>query len=132
MCRRLLEPVDVDVGREDQDTVARLDRTRIEGAPCHVNGLIQVVGRRGRAPVAPEHVHRLLAMDAVVAGQREQLHELAGLLQPPGRVGHVDPVDGGRKAAEERQTNVAHRGDQSRPMGEKGIAAQRRAQRVGA
>ena len=31
VCRRLLEPVDVDVGREHEDTVARLDRARNRG-----------------------------------------------------------------------------------------------------
>ncbi len=124
MRRRLLEPIDVDLGREDEHAVARLDRAGVEGAPRHVHRLVQVVRGRGRAAVAPEHVHRLLAMEPVVAGEREQLHQLARLLQPPGRVGHLDPVDGGRKPAEERQTNIAHRGNQCRPLGvNKGIAA---------
>ena len=90
---RLFELVDVDLSREVERAVPRLDRARVEGAPRDVHGLVEVVGGRRRGEVAPEHVHRLLAMEPVVAGESEKLHELARLLQSPGRVGHRNSVD---------------------------------------
>ena len=128
---RLFELVDVDLSREVKRTVPRLDRGRVEGAPRDVHGLVEVVGGRRRGEVAPEHVHRLLAMEPVVAGESEELHELARLLQSPGRVGHRNSVDGRRETAEERQTDVAHLGIQSSPPARKGTRATFGASRPG-
>ena len=72
-----------------------------ERAPRDVHRLVEVVRGRGRRAVAPEHVHRLLAVEPVAAGEREQLHELARLLQAPRAVGHDDAVDRRREAAEQ-------------------------------
>ena len=94
--------VDVDLCREVEHTVARLDRSGSESAPGDVHSLVEVVGGGGGVETAPEHVHRLLAMEAVLGGECEQLHQLARLLQPPDRAWYVDSVDGGRKTAEER------------------------------
>ena len=128
---RLFELVDVDLSREVKRAVPRLDRGRVEGAPRDVYGLVEVVGGRRRGEVAPEHVHRLLAMEPVVAGEGEELHELARLLQSPGRVGHRNSVDGRSETAEERQTDVAHLGIQSSPPARNGYAGNVRCIKTG-
>src|SRR5690348_9446134 len=48
-------------------------------------------------------------MKATVGGEREQLHELARLLEPPGGLRHRDALDGGREAPEQGHAYVAHR-----------------------
>src|SRR5262249_9783136 len=105
-----LEPVDVDVGRELDHLVAHPDRVGVEGAARHVDGLVEVV-RGGRRPaVAPERVHRLLAVEPVARREREQLDELARLLQPPGALGNGDAVDAGGEAAQQGQSDIGHPG----------------------
>ena len=74
-----------------------------------MHSLVEVVGGGGRAQLTPERVHRLVAVKPVIAREGEQLHQLARLLQAPGPIGDSDSVNGGRKSAEERQTNLAHR-----------------------
>ena len=76
---------------------------------------MEVVRRRGRLAVAPEHVHRLFAVQAVARREGKQLYELTRLLQPPGRArdGHV--VDSGRKAAQKGHTDVAHAAENDLP-----------------
>jgi hypothetical protein len=45
---------------------------------------MEVVRGGLRPAAAPEHVHRLLAVKAMVRREGEQLHKLTGLFQPPG------------------------------------------------
>ena len=106
--RGRLEPDDVDVGHEEQHLVAKLDRTGVERAARDVHRLVEVVRRRRRPAVAPEHVHHLLAVQPAVGSEREQLHELARLLQPPGLLRHRLAVDGGREAAQKRDRDAYH------------------------
>ena len=104
-----LEPIDVDVGHEEQHLLAKLDRVGVERAPRDVHRLVEVVRRSRRTAVAPEHVHHLLAVEPVVWGECEQLHELARLLQPPGLLRHRLAVDGCGKAAQEGDRDACHR-----------------------
>ena len=69
---------------------------------------MEVVRRRRRRAVAPQHVHRLLAVQAMAGREREQLHELARLLQPPRRLRDRHAVDSRGKAAQERHADIAH------------------------
>ena len=59
-----LQAVDVDVRCELEQLIPDLDRAAVKRAPRDVHGLIQVVRRRGRIAVAPERIHRLLAVEA--------------------------------------------------------------------
>jgi hypothetical protein len=74
-----------------------------------VHRLVEVVRRRRGRELAPQDVHDLLAMQPVIGSEREQLHELARLLQPPCRFGHRLAVNSGGKATEERDSDVGHR-----------------------
>ena len=66
---RPLEHVDVDLRGEREHLVAHLDRLGPERPPRDVHRLVQVVrGRRG-SEVAPEHVHRLLAVEPVASAR---------------------------------------------------------------
>ena len=103
-----LEAVDVDVGGEEEHLVAKLDRLRVERAPRDVHGLVEIVRRSGRSAVAPEHVHHLLAVQPVAGSEREQLDQLARLLQPPGLVRHGLSVHGGGEPAEKGDRDVCH------------------------
>src|SRR3954470_4302963 len=69
---------------------------------------MEVVRRRRRPAVAPEHVHRLLAVEAVARREGEQLHELARLLQPPGGLRDRGAVDGGSEATQQGYPDIAH------------------------
>ena len=92
VCGCELEPVDVDVCREREDLVSQFDRLGIERAPRDMHRLVQVVRGRRRAEVSPEDVHRLLSVQSVSRREREQLHELARFLQPPGGRGNRNTV----------------------------------------
>ncbi len=110
-----LEPVYVDLRRELEHLVPKLDCARVERAPRDVDGLMEVVRRRGRPAIAPEHVHHLLAVEAVARRESEELHELARLLQPPGRLRNGHPVDGGCEAAQKDHADVGHRAENDLP-----------------
>ena len=103
-----LEPIDVDVGDEMQLFVADDDRVPIEGAAGDIDRLMEVVRGCGRLEIPPQDVHRLLAVEAMPPRERQQLHQLAGLLQPPGGVRDRDAFDRRGEAAEERHADVAH------------------------
>ena len=75
--------------------------SRAERASRDVHRLVQVVRGRSRGELAPEHVERLVAMQAMTACEREQLHELARLLQAPGGVGNDDAVDRGLESPQQ-------------------------------
>ena len=62
----------------------------------------------------PERVHRLLAVQPVPVREREQLDQLARLLQPPGAVRHVDAVDRGAEAAEQPDLDLPHAAEDAR------------------
>ena len=68
-----------------------------ERPPRDVDRLVQVVGGGRRLAVAPQLVHRLLAVQAMAGRQREQLHQLARLAQPPRRVGNRTPSTAAEK-----------------------------------
>ena len=106
--RGRLEPVDVDVRHEEERLVADDDRFRAERPTGDMHGLVEVVRRRARLAVAPEDVHRLLAVKPMALGEREQLDELACLLQAPRALGHRGAIDRGRKATQERDGDPRH------------------------
>ena len=99
-----LEGVDVDpeVGRlQAQHLVAQgqvLGGQRLAG---EVDGLAEVGGGRLGGQVGPEHVHQLLAVQPLPAGQGQQLDQRLGLVPAPGPLGHRRPVDRGPEASEE-------------------------------
>jgi hypothetical protein len=70
---------------------------------------MQVVRRRGRPEVAPEHVHHLLPVEAMAWSEGEQLYQLARLLQPPSRLRNRHAVDGGCEAAQQAEADFAQR-----------------------
>jgi hypothetical protein len=73
--------------------------------------LVEVVGSRRGTAVAPEHLHRLLAVELVARRESEQLHKLARLLQPPGALRDDHAVDRCLESAEQPETDIAHPGD---------------------
>jgi hypothetical protein len=108
-CGRVLEALDVDVRHQHEQAVSRLHRPRPERLAGDVDGLVEVVRGRGRIEIGPEGVHRLLAVEPVAPGERQELHELARLLQPPGAVRHRLSADRGREAAEKPDRDARHR-----------------------
>ena len=108
---RELEPVDVDIRCEGEDFVPQFDRLGVERTPRYVHGLVKVVRSRRWIAVSPEHVHRLFAMQPVAGREREQLHQLARLLQPPGRRRDADAVHFGCESTEEPEVDIAHLDD---------------------
>ena len=103
-----LEAVNVDVRDEMQQLLPNLDRPGPERAPRDVHGLMKVVRRRRRQAVAPEHVHRLLAVNAMTRCKREELYEFAGLLQPPRVLRHQHTVNSRPEAPQEGNADVTH------------------------
>ena len=89
-----LQPVDIDIRPELQHLLSYLDRLRVDRAPRDVHRLVKVVGRRGRLTVAPKHIHRLFAVEAVARRERKQLYELTRLPQPPRLLRNRHIVDG--------------------------------------
>jgi hypothetical protein len=106
-----LEAVNVDIRDQMQQLPANLDRATPERAPRDVYGLMKVVRRRRRQAVAPEHVHRLLAVKAMTRCKREELHELARLPQPPRLLRHQHTVNSRPEAPEEGNADVTHPGE---------------------
>jgi len=100
--------VDIDIRDQVKQLVAYHNRAPVERSSRDVNRLMEIVGRRRRLAVAPEHVHRLLALKAMARRQRKQFHKLARLLQPPRRLRHRHAVDGRRKAPQQSHADVAH------------------------
>ena len=76
-----------------------------------MHGLVEVVRRRRRVELPPEHVHRLLAVQPVPGRERQQLHELTCLLQPPGVGGNFNAVDLGCEPTEEAEAHLTHPGN---------------------
>ncbi len=108
--RRALELVDVhgDVGGEVEQLVAQLDRVGAQRAAGDVEGLVEVVRRGVRALLTPEDVHRLLAMEAMLRSERQQLHQLARLLQSPRPVRDGVTVGHGAEASEQFDPRFGH------------------------
>ena len=108
--RRPLELVDVhdDVGGEVEQLVAQLDRVGAQCAAGDVEGLVEVVRRGVRALLTPEGVHRLLAVEAMLRRERQQLHQLARLLQSPGPVRDGVTVGHGAEASEQLDPRFGH------------------------
>ena len=104
----LLEELDVDRRVELEQAVSRLDRLGPESPSRGVDGLVQVVGPGRGAELRPERVDQLLPVQPVPRCERQQLHELAALLQPPGALRHRLGLDRGREAAEEPDPDVRH------------------------
>ena len=107
-CPLELLDVDGDAGGEVQQLVAELDRIGAQRAPGDVQSLVEVVRGRIRALLAPERVHRLLAVEAMLRGERQQLHQLARLPQSPGPVRDGLLVDHGAEASEQLDPRVRH------------------------
>ena len=109
--RRVLQQIDVDLRHEVEHAVLDLDRGRVQRTPRDVHRLVEVVRGGRRLAVLPEHVHRLLAMEAMARGEGEQLHQLARLLQPPRRRRDRDVIDGGGEAAQQGHADIGHRSE---------------------
>ncbi len=104
-----LEDIDVDLCVQHEQAVSRLDRPGAECAARDVDALVQVVGRGGGIELGPERIHHLLPVEPVAAREREQLHELARLAQPPGAVRDLGPAGRGGEPAEEPDRDLPHR-----------------------
>ena len=91
-----------------EQLVAQLDRVGAQRAAGDVEGLVEVVRRGVRALLAPEGVHRLLAMDAMLRSERQQLHQLARLLQSPGPVRDGVTVGHGAEASKQFDPRLRH------------------------
>jgi hypothetical protein len=99
-----LEGVDVDpeVGRlQAQHLVAQGQVLGGQRPAGEVDGLAEVGGGRLGGQVGPEHVHQLLAVQPLPAGQGQELDQRLGLVPAPGLLGHRRPVDRGPEASEE-------------------------------
>ena len=105
---RLLEELDVHCRMKLEQPISCLDRLGPEGPSRRMHGLIQVVGAGRGAELRPERVDQLLAVQTLPRCEREQLHELPALPQPPGALRHRLGLDRGRKAAEEPDPDVRH------------------------
>ena len=105
--RGLQQLIDVDFGGELKHLFSDLDHPAVKRASRDVHRLVEVVRGGGRVAVAPKDIHRLLSMEAVPRRKGKQLHQLTGLLQPPRLVGHRHAVDGGRKAAQQLDTDIS-------------------------
>ena len=103
-----LETNDVDVRLQLEQPVAPLDHVAAEGAACHVHRLVQVVRGCSRFKIAPEDIHDLLGVQALARGERQELHKLACLLQPPCVVGYGLAVHVSREAAKEPDRGLGH------------------------
>jgi hypothetical protein len=115
--RSLLEDVDVDLhagqGQQpvaDAQAARALTAGRVERAAGGEQRLAQVVGRRGRVAIRPQHLGDLLAMHPAIGREREQLHEALGAPQPPRALGYRS-VAGDLEAAQQpnAQRAVPHR-----------------------
>jgi hypothetical protein len=102
----VLELLDVELRLEPQDAVEECDGSCSERSPRCVHRLIEVVRSRGGITVRPELVHGLLAMEAMPVREREQLHELLCLAQPPRRVRDGRPARLDREASQQRYTRL--------------------------
>ena len=74
---------------------------RVECATGDEQRLAQVVGRRGGIAIRPQGLDRLLAMQAVLRCEGQELDHCPRLAQPPGLFAHHDVARGDAKAAEE-------------------------------
>ncbi len=110
-----LEDIDVDLCVQYEEAVSRVDRPGAECAARDVDALVQVVGRGGGIELGPERIHHLLAVEPVAAREREQLHELARLAQPPGAVRNLGPAGRGAEPAEEPDRDLPHCPRMTRP-----------------
>ncbi len=81
--------------------LSRRRNGRREGAAGDVEHVPQVVAGGGGVEVRPEQVEQLVAVEGVVGGQRQQLHQRARLAQSPGPVVDRPCPDLDAKAAEE-------------------------------
>ena len=106
--RRPLQAVDVDLGVEREQFVSHLDRFRAENAAGNVDGLVEVVRGRRRVTVAPQRVHRLLAVEPVAGRHCEELHQLARLLEPEGSIGNRLAVYDGSESAQQPDRHLRH------------------------
>ncbi len=98
---RDLERLDIEVCIEPEQPVLQLDRLGAQRLPRRVHRLVEVVRRRARVAIRPKHVHRLLAMEPMPVGERQQLHQLPRLTEPPGRVRDRRAGGLGRKTAQQ-------------------------------
>ena len=104
--RALLERVDVDpeaVVGEQHHVVAQGQPggslvAAAERPAGHVEDLVEAAARG--IPAGPEALHHLLAVEAALGRQGQQLEQALGAPQAPGAVGHGLAVDAGGEAAQ--------------------------------
>ena len=74
---------------------------RLQCPPSDIQRLMEIIGRRLRRPLRPQHLGRPLPMDPTLRRQREQLHQALGLTQPPRALRYHHLADTNRERAKQ-------------------------------
>ena len=111
---QLLELHDVDRrrrARQEHDVVApQHDRVgHREGAPGVVRGLVQLGHGLVQGVLGPDQVDELLAVEAPIGREREDLDQRRGVAPRPAGLGHRHGVHRHREVAEHRDLDRRHR-----------------------